>query len=214
MFDLSRTITAPLFAEADYPWQILPMIADFIRTVGPTLPAQEYDCPAPEVWVAKTATVAPSASIQGPCIIGPGAQIRHCAFIRGKAVVGADAVVGNSTELKNCILFDGVQVPHFNYVGDSILGYKAHFGAGVITANVRGDRMPVVVRDGGAAIETGLKKFGAIVGDRAEVGCNSVLCPGSIIGEDAQIYPLSMVRGRVAANSIYIKQGEIAPKTR
>lgn len=212
MFDLAHTIAAPLFANKEYPWQILPGIRDFILAASPGLPKDQYEQTAPDVWIAKDANVAPTACVQGPCIVGPGAQIRHCAFVRGSAVIGAGAVVGNSTELKNCILFDGVQVPHFNYVGDSVLGYKAHFGAGVITANVRGDRAPVIVRDGDAAVETGLKKFGAIVGDFAEIGCNSVLCPGCIVGRGAQVYPLSLVRGAVSADSVYKKQGEVAPK--
>ena len=210
--DLTHTIAAPLFENTEYPWQVLPGIRDFIRAAGPALPAELYEQTAPEVWIAKDAEVAPSACIAGPCIVGPGAQIRHCAFVRGSAVIGAGAVVGNSTELKNCILFDGVQVPHFNYVGDSVLGYKAHFGAGVITANVRGDRAPVTVRDGADAVATGLKKFGAMVGDLAEIGCNSVLCPGCVIGRGTQVYPLSLVRGAVPADSVYKKQGEVTEK--
>ena len=212
MFDLAHTIAAPLFANKEYPWQILPGIRDFILAAGPGLPKDQYEQTAPDVWIAKDANVAPTACVQGPCIVGPGAQIRHCAFVRGSAVIGAGAVVGNSTELKNCILFDGVQVPHFNYVGDSVLGYKAHFGAGVITANVRGDRAPVIVRDGDAAVETGLKKFGAIVGDFAEIGCNSVLCPGAVIGRGTTVYPTSCVRGFVPEHSVYKDFDNIVPK--
>jgi NDP-sugar pyrophosphorylase family protein len=203
LLDLSHTAAAPLFEDKTYPWEALPQIGAFIRELGPTLPETEYSHPAEDVWIAGTATVAPSASITGPCIICPGAEVRHCAFIRGNAVVGAGAVVGNSTELKNVVLFDGVQVPHYNYVGDSILGYKAHMGAGSITSNVKSDRTLVAVKIGGEQLETGLKKFGAILGDHAEIGCNSVLNPGAVIGRNAIVYPLSSVRGAVPADSIY-----------
>lgn len=212
LFDLSHTAAAPLLARCRYPWEALPEIARFIRELGPTLSAEEYDHPSEEVWIAKSARVAPTASITGPCIIGPETEVRHCAFIRGSALVGAGAVVGNSTELKNVILFDKVQVPHYNYVGDSILGYRAHMGAGAITSNVKSDKKLVVVKDGQERLETGLKKFGAMVGDGVEVGCGSVLNPGSVIGPHTNIYPLSSVRGVVAAHSIYKKQGEVAEK--
>ena len=209
LFDLDHTAAEPLLARCKYPWEALPLIGSFIKELGKTLSAAEYDHPAEYVWIARSAVVAPTASITGPCIIGPDAEIRHCAFIRGNALVGAGSVVGNSTELKNVILFDKVQVPHYNYVGDSILGYKAHMGAGAITSNVKSDKKPVVVRDGDERLETGLKKFGAMIGDQVEVGCGSVLNPGTILGRESQIYPLSSVRGQVPANSIYKHRGEV-----
>jgi len=209
LLDLAHTITAPMLAKCIYPWEALPLITDFILKLGDTLSEKEYDNPAENVWIHKSARAASSASISGPAIIGPGTEIRHCAFIRGSAIVGAGAVVGNSTELKNVILFDGVQVPHYNYVGDSILGYKAHMGAGSITSNVKSDKTLVVVKNGGENLETGLKKFGAILGDHVEIGCNSVLNPGSVIGRGTQVYPLSMVRGCIPANSIYKSKNEI-----
>jgi NDP-sugar pyrophosphorylase family protein len=203
LFDVSHTVASPLLIENTYPWEALPHIGDFIRALGPTLDEALFDNPSELVWIAKSAAVAPSASITGPCIICDKAEIRHCAFIRGSAIVGAGAVVGNSTELKNVILFDGVQVPHYNYVGDSILGYKAHMGAGSVTSNVKNAKTPVVVRDGTQRVETGLKKFGAMLGDHVEVGCNSVLNPGTVIGRGSFVYPLSSVRGTVPADSIY-----------
>lgn len=212
LFDLSHTLAAPLFEGKEWPWQVLDELKDFIVKLGESLPAAEYDQPQPGVWVAKTAKVAPTALLGAPCIIGPEAEVRHCAFIRGSALVGAGAVVGNSTELKNVILSDKVQVPHYNYVGDSILGYKAHMGAGSITSNVKSDKTLVTVSCRGERIGTGLKKFGAILGDLVEVGCGSVLNPGSVIGPGSQIYPLSMVRGYVPAGSIYKKQGEVVAK--
>lgn len=212
LFDLTYTLAAPLLAQTEYPWEALPQISDFIRNLGPTLPETDYDHPEKFVWIAKTAKIAPTASITGPCIIGPNAEIRHCAFIRGNALIGAGAVVGNSTELKNVILFDKVQVPHYNYVGDSILGYLAHMGAGSITSNVKSDKQLVVVKNGAETMETGLKKFGAMIGDGVEVGCGSVLNPGTVIGRGSNIYPLSSVRGTVPANSIYKRQGEVAEK--
>ena len=212
LFDLTHTLAQPLLAQCRYPWEVLEGIGDFIRALGPTLPKEDYDNPAPAVWIARSAKVAPTARITGPCIIGPPAEVRHCAFIRGSALVGAGAVVGNSTELKNVILFDKVQVPHYNYVGDSILGYKAHMGAGAITSNVKSDKQLVVVRDGTEEIATNRKKVGAMVGDEVEVGCGSVLNPGTVIGRGSNIYPLSSVRGTVPAGSIYKRQGEVAEK--
>ena len=212
LYDLTHTAAAPLLSPCRYPWEALAGIGDFILALGPTLPKEEYDNPAPSVWIARSAKVAPTASITGPCIIGPETEVRHCAFIRGNALVGAGAVVGNSTELKNVILFDKVQVPHYNYVGDSILGYKAHMGAGSITSNVKSDKLPVVVRDGETEVETGRKKVGAMLGDEVEVGCGSVLNPGTVVGKGSHIYPLSSVRGTVPANSIYKRQGKVAEK--
>ncbi len=212
LYDLDQTIAKDVFDEVTYPWEVLPKISDFILQLGPTLPFSEYDQVGEDVWIAKSAHVFDSAYIHGPAIIGKGAEVRQCAFIRGNAIVGEDAVVGNSTELKNVILFNKVQVPHYNYVGDSILGYKAHMGAGSITSNVKSDKKLVVVKSDFGNIETGLKKFGAMLGDGVEVGCNSVLNPGSVIGRNTNIYPLSCVRGYVPAGSIYKKQGEIVEK--
>ena len=212
LYNLSETIAAELFEGLDYPWQALPLIGEFIKKLGRTLDKSEYDETAENVWIAKSAVVAPTAYINGPCIIGKNAEVRHCAFIRGNAIVGEGAVVGNSTELKNVVLFNRVQVPHYNYVGDSILGYKSHMGAGSITSNVTSDKALVKVRCNGQVIETGLKKFGAMLGDNVEVGCGSVLNPGTVIGRGSNIYPLSSVRGYVAGNSIYKKQGEVVEK--
>lgn len=212
LLDLSQTIAADIFAGVRYPWEVLAGIKEFILELGPTLPADEYNRIGEDIWIAKSAKVASTASISGPAIICRDAEIRHCAFIRGSAIVGEGAVVGNSTELKNVILFNKVQVPHYNYVGDSILGYKAHMGAGAITSNVKSDKSLVVVRAGDKKIETGLKKFGAVLGDFAEVGCNTVLNPGTVVGRSANIYPLSMVRGYVPEASIYKKAGEIVKK--
>lgn len=202
MLDLEHTIAAELFSGKTYAWEVLPEIKAFILKLGPTLPESEFDHPAEDVWIAKDAKVFPSAYIGGPCIIDHEAEVRHCAFIRGSAIVGKGCVVGNSVELKNVVLFDKVQTPHYNYVGDSVLGYKAHMGAGSITSNVKSDKTLVVVK-GDVNIETGLKKFGAILGDNVEVGCNSVLNPGSVIGRRASIYPTSSVRGVVPEDSIY-----------
>ena len=212
LFDLSKTIAAPLFEGKKYPWEVLSGIKDFILELGPTLPKDEYDNPKEGVWIAKDATVFDSAYIGSPCIIDHGAEIRQCAFIRNTAIVGKNTVVGNSTELKNVVLFDNVQVPHYNYVGDSVLGYKSHMGAGSITSNVKSDKTLVVVKNGDEHIETGLKKFGAMLGDNVEVGCNSVLNPGTIIGTNSNIYPVSCVRGVVPANSIYKSQDNIVEK--
>ena len=210
--DFNRTSASVLFEENTYPWEVLPKIHDFIMEVGMLLSKDEYEEVKEHVWVAKSAMVAPTAYINGPAIIGPDAEIRHCAFIRGNAIVGEGAVVGNSTELKNVILFDKVQVPHYNYVGDAVLGYKSHMGAGSICSNVKSDKKLVVVKDGDEKIETGLKKFGAMLGDHVEVGCGSVLNPGTVIGRNSNIYPLSPVRGCVPADSIYKNAKEIVKK--
>lgn len=212
LLDLSHTLAGEYLAQFEYPWQALDGIKELILTLGPALPADEYDQPAPNVWVHKTAKVFPSAYLGAPCIIGPDTEVRHCAFIRGSALVGAGCVVGNSVELKNVILFDGVQVPHYNYVGDSILGYKSHMGAGSITSNVKSDKTLVVVKNEGAEIETKRKKFGAILGDFVEVGCNSVLNPGTVIGPHSNVYPVSCVRGVIPANSIVKTGGIVVPK--
>ncbi len=212
LYDMTQTIAGELFEGVEYPWQVLPLIGDFIKKLGASLDKSEYDEVAENVWIAKSAKVAPTAYINGPCIIGKEAEIRHCAFIRGNAIVGEGAVVGNSTELKNVVLFNKVQVPHYNYVGDSVLGYKSHMGAGSITSNVKSDKALVKVRCDGEIIETGLKKFGAMLGDNVEVGCGSVLNPGTVIGRESNIYPLSSVRGYVEAGSIYKKQGEVVEK--
>ena len=212
LYDLNETIAAPLFEGAVYPWELLPKISDFIKKLGASLPTDQYTQIKENVWVSNSATIAPTAYIGGPAIIDDEAEIRHCAFIRGNAIVGKGAVVGNSTELKNVILFNKVQVPHYNYVGDSILGFKAHMGAGSITSNVKSDKTLVTVKDGEEGIETGLKKFGAMLGDHVEVGCNSVLNPGSVIGRNTNVYPTSMVRGCIPAGSIYKKRGEIVIK--
>lgn len=212
MFTLEETLAKPLLEQCQYPWEALPKIGAFIVELGATLPAEEYEARENNVWIARSAKVAPTAFIGSNVIIGKNAEIRHCAFIRGNALVGEGAVVGNSTELKNVILFNGVQVPHYNYVGDSILGYKAHMGAGSITSNVKSDKTLTVVKTPEGPIPTGLKKFGAILGDLVEVGCGTVLNPGSVVGRESNIYPLSMVRGVVPANSIYKKQGEVVEK--
>ena len=212
LYNLDETIAKKIFNGCKYPWEVLPKIKDFIIELGQTLSSEEYNKICENIWIAKSATVAPTAYINGPTIIGKDAEIRHCAFIRGNAIVGEGCVVGNSTELKNVILFNKVQVPHYNYVGDSILGYRSHMGAGSITSNVKSDKKLVVVKDGTEKIETGLKKFGAMLGDNVEVGCGSVLNPGTVIGKNSNIYPLSSVRGVVAENSIYKKQGEIVSK--
>ena len=212
MFNLEQTIAKELFERYDYPWEILPHIGDYIKELGPKLNKNIYEEKGDNIWIAKSATVFSTAYIKGPCIIGENTEVRQCAFIRGNALVGNGCVVGNSTELKNVILFNNVQVPHYNYVGDSILGYKSHMGAGSITSNVKADKTLVQVKHNGNLIETGLKKFGAILGDNVEIGCNSVLNPGSIIGPLSNVYPLSMVRGCVSANSIYKNKNEIVDK--
>ncbi len=212
LLDLSKTIAAKIFDGLTYPWEALPKISEFIMQIGPTLSPDEYEQRGENIWVAKSAKIAPTAYLSGPLIIAPNAEVRHCAFIRGSAVVGAGSVIGNSTELKNSIIFQNAQVPHYNYIGDSILGYKAHLGAGAITSNLKSDKSMVTIPVPEGRIDTELKKFGAIVGDHVEVGCNSVLNPGTVIGRGSTVYPLSMVRGIVPPNSIYKKQGEIAEK--
>ena len=212
LFDLSHTQANSYLQQFTYPWEALSGIKGFIIQLGSTLPPEEYTQVSDQVWVHNTATVAPTAFLGAPCIIGPNTEVRHCAFIRGSALVGAGCVVGNSVELKNVILFDNVQVPHYNYVGDSILGYKSHMGAGSITSNVKSDKTLVTVNTGSEKIPTGLKKFGAMLGDHVEVGCNSVLNPGTVIGRNSNIYPLSCVRGFVPAGSIYKTGGVTVPK--
>ena len=212
LYNLDETIAKEIFEGVTYPWEVLPKIKEYIIELGKKLDKEEYEEISENVWVAKTAKVAPTAFIAGPAIIGKNAEVRHCAFIRGSAIVGENSVVGNSTELKNVILFNNVQVPHYNYVGDSILGYKSHMGAGSITSNVKSDKKLVVVKNEEEKIETGIKKFGAMIGDNVEVGCGSILNPGTIVGRNSNIYPLSSVRGVVAENSIYKKQGEIVDK--
>lgn len=212
MYSLDKTIAAELFEGCTYPWEVLPKIKSFILSLGATLDPEKFEKRGDDVWIAKSATVFPSAYIAGPCIIDEEAEVRHCAFIRGSVIVGKGSVVGNSTEVKNAVIFDNVQVPHYNYVGDSVLGYRSHMGAGSITSNVKSDKTLVKVTVGGERIDTGLKKFGAVLGDFVEVGCGSVLNPGTVIGKNTSIYPLSSVRGTVPANSIYKKAGEVAEK--
>ena len=212
LYTLDQTIAKDIFEGVTYPWEVLPKISAFIVELGNTLDGEEYEKRGENVWVARSAKVAPTAYIGGPAIIGKDAEVRHCAFIRGNAIVGEGAVVGNSTELKNVILFNKVQVPHYNYVGDSILGYKSHMGAGSITSNVKSDKKLVVVKTPDGNIETGMKKFGAMLGDEVEVGCGSVLNPGTVVGSHTNIYPLSSVRGFVPEGSIYKKQGEVVEK--
>ena len=210
LLDLSHSMAGEYLAQFEYPWQALGGIKNLILELGLTL-GEEYQEIVPTVWVHKTASVAPTAYLGAPCIIGANTEVRHCAYIRGSALVGENCVVGNSVELKNVILFDKVQVPHYNYVGDSILGYRAHMGAGSITSNVKSDKTLVIVKSDDE-IETGLKKFGAMVGDFTEVGCNSVLCPGTVIGRESNIYPLSPVRGIVPEKSIYKANGNVVKK--
>lgn len=212
LYDLSHTLAAPLLRKTVYPWEALDGIRAFVLELGETLSADEYDHPQPDVWIAKDVKIAPTASITGPCIIGKGTEIRPSAFIRGSVLVGEGCVIGNSTELKNVIIFDSVHVPHFNYVGDSVLGYKSHMGAGSITSNVKSDKTHVVVKSADEQIDTGRKKFGAMLGDYVEVGCNSVLNPGTVVGRNSNIYPLSCVRGVVPANSIFKTGGVIVEK--
>lgn len=212
LLDLSQTIAADIFEGKTYPWEVLADIGAFTLELGAKLPLEEYDLVGENVWIAKDAKVAPTAFIAGPAIIGKGAEVRHCAFIRGNAIVGENAVVGNSVELKNVIIFNNAQVPHYNYVGDSILGYKAHMGAGSITSNLKSDKSLVTIMCKGEKVATGLKKMGAVLGDNVEVGCNSVLNPGTVIGRCSNIYPLSSVRGYVEEGSIYKNQNEIVKK--
>jgi NDP-sugar pyrophosphorylase family protein len=212
IFDLNETIAAELFTQTTYAWEVLPMISDFIRRIGPTLPADRFEQRGEDIWVAKSATVFDSAYIGGPCVIDEDAEIRQCAFIRGSAIVGKGATVGNSTELKNVVLFNKVEVPHYNYVGDSVLGFHAHMGAGSITSNVKADKKNVVIHCGTERMETGRKKVGAILGDWADIGCNSVLNPGTVVGRHTNMYPLSMVRGCVPACHIYKDKDHIVAK--
>jgi len=207
-----HSLASPLLARFVYPWEALDALSSFLLELGEKLPEAEYERRGKDVWVAKSAAIAPTASISGPCIVGERAQLRPGAFVRGSVLIGADAVVGNSTELKNCILFDGVQVPHYNYVGDSILGYRAHMGAGAITSNVKSDKSPVTIHFDGERLESGRKKLGAMLGDFVEVGCNSVLNPGTVIGACSNVYPLSSVRGFVPAESIYKSRDQIVRK--
>ena len=211
LYDFSHSLAGEYLSGFDYPWQALKGIQDLILSLGSAL-GEDYTEVSPSVWVHKTATIAPTAYLGAPCIIGAGTEVRHCAFIRGSALVGKNCVVGNSVELKNVILFDNVQVPHFNYVGDSILGYKSHMGAGSVTSNVKSDSSLVTVKDGNARMETGLKKFGAMLGDYVEVGCNSVLNPGTVVGKHSNIYPTSCVRGVVPENSIWKTGGVVVKK--
>lgn len=212
LLDYQQTMAAPLLETVRFPWEALPKIKEFLLQLGPSLPSEEYEQKGDGVWVARSARVAPTACLCGPLIVGKNAEIRHCAFIRGNAIIGEGAVVGNSTELKNVVLFNKVQVPHYNYVGDSILGYRAHMGAGSITSNVKSDKTLVVVKGKETKIETGLKKFGAMLGDQVEVGCNSVLNPGTVIGPRSNIYPLSSVRGVIPADHIFKAQDRIVEK--
>lgn len=212
LFDFSKTIARELFESAEYPWELLPKISEYIVKLGETLPSDRFDKIGENIWVAKSAKVAPTASLNGPLIIDEEAEIRHCAFIRGNAIVGKGSVVGNSTELKNCILFDCTQTPHYNYVGDSIYGYKAHTGAGVIASNLKSDKSLVTVNFRGEKVPTGVKKFGAMIGDYGDIGCNTVMNPGTVIGRYTSVYPLSFVRGYVEENSIYKKQGEVVAR--
>lgn len=212
LYNLEETIAKPLLENLTYPWEALPKINEFIVKIGPNLDKDIYELIGENIWIAKSANIYSTAYIKGPTIIGENVEVRHCAFIRGNAIIGNNAVIGNSTELKNVILFNNVQVPHYNYVGDSILGYKAHMGAGAITSNVKSDKKNVVVKNGKEIIETGLKKFGSMIGDNVEIGCGSVLNPGSVIGKNTNIYPLSSVRGVILENSIYKNQSEIIYK--
>lgn len=212
LLDLSKSIAAGLFDGVTYPWEVLPKISEYILSIGERLPKDEYQYKGEGIWISKSADIMTSVYLKGPLIVCPGAEIRHCAFIRGSVIIGSGSVIGNSSELKNSIIFDNAQVPHYNYIGDSILGYKAHLGAGAKTSNLKSDKTPVTIMADGEKIDTCLKKFGAIVGDNVEVGCNAILNPGTVIGRNTTVYPLSMVRGYIPGGSIYKKQGEIAEK--
>ncbi len=212
LFENRETLASELLNSFEYPFEVLPHISEYIKKIGKTLDSAIYEQKGENIWIAKSAKIAPSASITGPCIIGENTEVRHCAFIRGNALVGNDCVVGNSTELKNVILIGKVQVPHYNYVGDSILGFGSHMGAGSITSNVKSDKSLVVLKQDGEVLETGLKKFGAMLGEEVEIGCGSVLNPGTIIGKNTNVYPLSMVRGIIPAKSIYKRAGEVVEK--
>lgn len=212
LFDLNNTIAKELLERLEYPWEVFNTLEDFIMEIGPKLPKDKFEQKGDNIWIAKSAKVAPTASLNGPLIIDEDAEVRHCAFVRGNAIVGKGAVVGNSTELKCTLLFDKVQVPHYNYVGNSVLGFKSHMGAGSITSNLKSDKSLVTVNVHGEKVETGMKKFGAILGDCVEVGCNSVMNPGTVIGKNTNVYPLSMVRGYVPEGSIYKNKNEIVSK--
>ncbi|MCI6497714.1 UDP-N-acetylglucosamine pyrophosphorylase [Lachnospiraceae bacterium HCP1S3_C3] len=212
LFDLNNTIAKELLERLEYPWEVFNTLEDFIMEIGPKLPKDKFEQKGDNIWIAKSAKVAPTASLNGPLIIDEDAEVRHCAFVRGNAIVGKGAVVGNSTELKCTLLFDKVQVPHYNYVGNSVLGFKSHMGAGSITSNLKSDKSLVTVNVDGEKVETGMKKFGAILGDCVEVGCNSVMNPGTVIGKNTNVYPLSMVRGYVPEGSIYKNKNEIVSK--
>ncbi|MBE6641428.1 MAG: UDP-N-acetylglucosamine pyrophosphorylase [Ruminococcaceae bacterium] len=212
LYDLTKTAASPLLEKFEYPWEALSGIKDFIIGLGQTLDPAVYEKKGENVWIAKSATVAPSALINGPCIIMEDAEVRHCAFVRGSALIGKGALLGNSCEIKNAILFDGAQIPHFNYIGDSIVGYKSHFGAGSITSNIKSDKTNIVIRFGEKSMETGLRKIGGIVGDNVEIGCNAVLCPGTVIGKNSNVYPLVRVRGVIPANSICKDAGVVVTK--
>ena len=214
MYDLNETIAAEIFEGKTYPWEVLPLIKEFIVKLGNTLDPEEYDKIGEDIWVAKSAKIAPTVALNGPCIIGKDAEVRQCAFIRGSAIIGKNCVIGNSTEVKNSIIFDEVQIPHYNYVGDSILGFRSHLGAGAITSNVKNDKSNVEVNFALGKMDTKLRKFGAIVGDFSQIGCNSVLNPGTIIGRNCSIYPLSNVRGLVNENSIYKAPGKVVQKVK
>ena len=212
LYDLTKTAASPLLEKFEYPWEAISGIKDFIIGLGQTLDPAVYEKKGENVWIAKSATVAPSALINGPCIIMEDAEVRHCAFVRGSALIGRRALLGNSCEIKNAILFDGAQIPHFNYIGDSIVGYKSHFGAGSITSNIKSDKTNIVIRFGEKSMETGLRKIGGIVGDNVEIGCNAVLCPGTVIGKNSNVYPLVRVRGVIPANSICKDAGVVVTK--
>lgn len=212
ILNINATIAAPLFAETTYPWEVLPKIKDYILTIGPNLSKEEYLKVADDIWVHKTAIIATTATINSPCIIGTNTEIRHCAFIRGSAIIGDNCVIGNSTEVKNSIIFNNCECPHFNYIGDAILGEHAHTGAGVILSNVKSDRTNIIIKDNNDKIPTNLRKMSAILGDNTEIGCNSVICPGSIIGKNTTIYPLTMVRGTIPSNKIVKSLNNIISK--
>ncbi len=212
LYDLEKTIASPLLEKTEYPWEALAQIKDFVIELGKTLDKEKFDEVSENVWIAKSAKIYPSAYIAAPCIIDENSEVRHSAFIRGGVIVGKNCVVGNSTEMKNSIIFDNVQIPHFNYVGDSVLGYKSHLGAGAVTSNVKSDKTLVTIKTDDGKVETGLKKFGAMVGDFTEVGCNSVLCPGTVIGKNCTVYPVSRVRGYLKENSIFKSQEDIVTK--
>lgn len=212
LFDLTHTAAAELFSRHEYPWEILPSLSGFIRALGATLSPEEYTEVEKDVWVHKSASVAKSALVLGPTVIGPETEVRHCAYIRGSALIGAGCVIGNSTEVKNAVIFDSVQVPHYNYVGDSVLGYRSHMGAGSIASNVKSDKTNISVVSGDETIETGLRKLGTILGDFVEIGCNSVLCPGSVVGRHSSVYPLTRLRGVIPSESICKGEGIIVSK--